>query len=345
MENYDHYITKMIRRISSRRMLIPTLYLLLLITIWSSFPLTDIIAPKTASDTTFSTLYKQNHIYINCELKDLHFTGYTQTLFGNTSGYYYYGYFDKQLTFVLLSPKTCEEGLSEISSLHVKGKILYNTDTLKKMISHLADDVNWSTDGIHSEISNYYLSEPELRSWRNYLFIGFFFLSGIYSLTVLFRYMLYCIFPITSPPCRQLGAFGKPSKLLEQAEEELATLPQLATEDMFITEHYFIETSKYGIAIVPINEILWVYKYSTLHKIFWYHFSISYTLHITANRHMHIHCPKNIKSDIDGIIDYLAEANHDIRVGFSEENRVYVQKLQHANGFADYLLMLIKRHI
>ena len=34
------------------------------------------------------------------------------------------------------------------------------------------------------------------------------------------------------------------------------------------------------------------------------------------------------KSDIDGIIDYLAEANHDILVGFSEENRLKVQAVQ-----------------
>ena len=57
-------------------------------------------------------------------------------------------------------------------------------------------------------------------------------------------------------------------------------------------------------------------------------FSISYTLHISANKHLYIHCPKNTKSDIDGIIDYLAEANHDILVGFSEENRLKVQAIQ-----------------
>ena len=34
------------------------------------------------------------------------------------------------------------------------------------------------------------------------------------------------------------------------------------------------------------------------------------------------------RSDIDGIIDYLAEANHDILVGFSEENRLKVQAVQ-----------------
>lgn len=51
-------------------------------------------------------------------------------------------------------------------------------------------------------------------------------------------------------------------------------------------------TSPYGNAIVPIQEILWIYKHSTLHKMLWYHFSISYTMHITANKHMYVNCPK-----------------------------------------------------
>ena len=130
----------------------------------------------------------------------------------------------------------------------------------------------------------------------------------------------------------------------EEAEEELATLPQLATEDMFITEHYFIETSIYGNAIIPIDQIIWIYKYSTLHKFFWYHFSISYTLHISANKHLYIQCPKNIKSDIDGIIDYLSEANHDILVGFNEKNRLKVQEIQGTPmHFEKFIAFLNKR--
>ena len=38
-----------------------------------------------------------------------------------------------------------------------------------------------------------------------------------------------------------------------------------------------------------------------------------------------IHCPKNAKSDIDGVIDYLSEANPDILVGFTERNRLRMQ--------------------
>ena len=105
------------------------------------------------------------------------------------------------------------------------------------------------------------------------------------------------------------------------ADEELSTLPQLTTEDMFITEHFFILLSTYQIAIVPIDQIVWIYKHSTLHQFFGKPINISYTMHITAHLNYYFNCPKNIKSDIDGIIDYLTEANHDIIVGFTEEKR------------------------
>ena len=177
------------------------------------------------------------------------------------------------------------------------------------------------------------------------MLMAVYFATGAYALLRLILDILYIRFPVLSPACRQLGRFGKPAALLAEAETELATLPQLATEDMFITEHYFIVLASYVVAVIPIQEMVWIYKHSTLHKILWYHFSISYTLHITANKHLYIHCPKNMKSDIDGIMDYLAEANHDILVGFNEENRLKVQELQHYRLHFEKLIAFLQRRI
>lgn len=167
----------------------------------------------------------------------------------------------------------------------------------------------------------------------------------LYAFISLILLVIYYRFPLLSPPVRQLSRFGKPAELLAEAEEELATLPQLATDDMFITEHYFIETSKYGIAIVPIREIIWVYKHSTLHKFFWYHFSISYTAAHYGKQAFISPLSEKYKSDIDGIMDYLAEANHDILVGFSEENRLAVQEKQGTPLQIEKFLEILKKRI
>lgn len=326
-ENYDHYISRHIRRVYRRRLFSPILYLIILAALWLLLPLYDILFPQCLENLEKLAEYsKTNSSYVEAELENLYFTGYTNTSFGQTNGYYYYTLQDEECIVILLTPHTCEEGLPKIASAHIRGQVLKGNAMYDALLDRLSQDLNWTKDGISQKVSGYFISEPAFRLIPTMFLIAVYFATGAYALIRLLLYALYIGFPILSPSCRQLGLFGKPSELLAQAEEELATLPQLATEDMFITEHYFIVLANYGVAVVPIQEIIWIYKYSTLHKILWHHFSISYTLHITANKHLYIQCPKNMKSDIDGIIDYLSEANHDILVGFNEENRLKVKK-------------------
>lgn len=342
----DHYITKNIKNIYRRRLIAPILYLLLLSVLWFTLPIGSILFPtKIGAYDSLSVLYSYKNQYIKTELTDLKFTGYTQTEFGRTAGYYYYTMRDRECTIVLLTPRTCEEGLPNIERLSICARIEKSSESFRHLLSLIADDLNWTDTGIIGMVNPYYISEPGFRRGISALVIFIFASTGLYSLISILLSVIYCIFPVLSPPCRMLSRYGRPSAILRQAEEELATLPQLATEDMFITEHYFIAIARDGIFIIPIREIIWIYKYSTLYKFFWYHFSISYTLHITANNHLYVQLPKNLKSDIDGIIDYLAEANHNILVGFSEENRLKVQKIQGHPLMMEKIVSLLKKRV
>ena len=329
IDNYEHYITKNIKAFYKRRLFSPIVYLILSLLAWLILPIHSMLIPETISDNvSFAKIYKDTDRYVRLSFSELNFTGYTSEKHGSTEGYFYSGKHGNELVIVLLSPKTCEEGLPTITDLQVSGKIVRGQRTYEELLKALSEDLNWTYEGISKQLPVYFFNEPNYhRGGTIFMFVAYFG-TTVYALGCLILYLLYIKFPFLSPACQNLVVFGHPIKMLEEAEEELATLPQLATEDMFITEHYFIMTSPYGNAVVPIKEILWIYKYSTLHKFLWYHFSISYTLHITANKHLFIHCPKNTKSDIDGIIDYLAEANHDILVGFNEDNRLKVQAVQ-----------------
>lgn len=325
----EHYISKYIRTLYKKKIVAPILYLLLLFIIGFLYPVSSVILPRqVGADCDLKKTYHSKDRYVSVELEQLYFTGYTKNWLDYTVGYYYYTIYQDACVIVLLSPESSQHGLPHIDHIIARAKILYQSDAMGKLLGNLAQDLSWSPDGISSTISPYMLSEPDAVDFRTLFFVAVYFLSGFYALCSLVIYIVYILRPSLSAPCQRLRYYGNPAKILAQAEEELATLPQLATEDMFITEHFFIETSNYGVAIVPISEIIWIYKYSTLHKFLWHHFSISYTLHITAKKRRYIRCPKNIKSDIDGIIDYLSEANHDILVGFSEENRLKVEEMQ-----------------
>lgn len=326
-ENYEHYISRNIIAFYKRRLFVPILFLVFLLILWIIFPLGDILAPKhiTKKDS-IKTLYKKGHYYVSTEFTNLTFTGYTTKRFGSIDGYFYYGTNGNDIFIVLLSPNSCEEGLPSIKKISATCRIVRGKSSYDVLLDKLATDLDWTKEGISAQLSEYYFSEPDFNPIINFMLFLNYFGALLFTTISLIRYILFIQKPVLAPACQNLIIYGNPKEQLEEAEEELATLPQLATEDMFITEHYFILTSPYGNAIVPIKEIVWIYKYSTLHKILWYHFSISYTLHINGNKHLFIQCPKNTKSDIDGIIDYLAEANHDILVGFSEKNRLKVQE-------------------
>lgn len=345
-DNYEHYISKNIRAFYKRRLFAPIAYLLLLAVLWFAFPLADMLHPVTMSGTdSFKTTYETKSRYVQTTFTNLKFSGYTSERYGNTRGYYYYTIRDGQCAIVLLSPRTCEEGLPSIDSLTLTGRLVRGKDSYETLLASLAKDLDWTQKGITNQLAGYYFSEPDFHMTATVALFVFYFGSMIYAALSLFMCLLFMRFPVLSPTCQNLIVFGHPGQILEEAEDELATLPQLATEDMFITEHYFIMTSPLGNAIVPIQEILWIYKHSTLHKLLWYHFSISYTMHITANKHLYVHCPKNTKSDIDGIIDYLSEANHDILVGFNEENRLKVQAVQGKPLHIEKLYALLRQRV
>lgn len=344
--NLDHYITRNLKNVYKRKLWVPILYLLLLSVLWIYLPVDSILFPtKLSSLDSLSALYSYNDQYVQTTLTDLKFTGYTETSFGHTNGYYYYTMRNGTCTIVLLSPRTCEEGLPSIDELSIHARIENSNASFHTLLTNIAEDLDWTTSGIIDKVNNYYLSEPGFRWVISTVVIIIFAVTGLYALLTIISSIIYYLFPVLSPPCRMLSLYGRPAELLAQAEDELATLPQLATEDMFITEHYFIAITKEGIFIIPIQEIIWIYKHSTLHKFFWYHFSISYTLHITANKHLYVQLPKNLKSDIDGIMDYLAEANHNILVGFSEKNRLKVQEIQGKPLQLEKLFMLLKKRI
>ena len=346
IDNYEHYITRNIKAFYKRRLLSPILYLILLALIWLAFPLSEMRHPVSfEKNDQLKAFYTEKSHYVSISIPKLTFSGFTQERFGKTVGYYYYSEIGDQLVIVLLKPSTCEQGLPQIENLDLAAQIKPSDNGYRDLLEEVSKSLSWTKEGILAQMTPYYISELEYNSTTMVALFLIYYGTLIYSILTILCYILYIIFPVLSPPCLNLSVYGNAKKQLEQAEEELATLPQLATEDMFITEHYFIVSSIYGTAIIPIHEMLWIYKYSTLHKFLWYHFSISYTLHIQATHHMYIRCPKNIKSDIDGIMDYLAEANHNILVGFSEENRLKVQAAQGKPFHIERLIALLHRRI
>lgn len=337
---FSNHITKNIRTYYKKKLIIPTTYICCIFLLSFIFPIFSFIFPKKIDFTKPWILNNPKaSFYTKAKLKNLFFTGYTRKFLGQIDGYYYYTFTNNKCLFVLLKPNSCDMGLPELKSVSLSGKIITKSNSLDTLFTNLSRDLSWNEDGVRETFFPFILSEPDSNGISAIFLYYFIIFTSIFSM-INIVYCIICInFPLLSHPIRRLTKYGNPKKLLKEAEDELSTLPQLATDDMFITQHYFIETSKFGVALIPIDKIRWVYKYSTLHMLFGKHLKISYTLYITGEKSIHIKCPKNTITDIDGIIDYLCEANHNILVGFNEKNREIIE------GESDMPELLIKlRH-
>ena len=324
----DH-IKNAISRYYMRRIPAPAACLLFIIILSFVFPLRSFINPAafTTGDSP-KAFAESDRAYVSCSLDKLYFTGYRKQVFGSTLGYYYYSLSGDRLLIVLLTGKTCEQGIPTLENAFFTAKLTPYGQAETDLLARLSADLSWSGAGLSKNIPAYLVSEPAAGGAMAVILKVFMFFVLIYAAASLVLNIVYTLLPELAPPVQRLSVYGHPRRLLARAEIELSTLPQLATEDMYITQHFFIETSKYGIAIVPISAITWIYKYSTLHRFLWHISAISYTLYITTNHHQIIKCPKNIKSDIDGVMDYLSEANHNILVGFNEKNREAARRME-----------------
>ena len=339
-----NHIRKKIARFYGKRMIAPAALIVFLLIMYIVLPVRSLFEPVDYNGSDSAAAKRRDGaIYINADLSNLYFTGYRKMVFGQTYGYYYYSVTGDECTLILLTGRTCEQGVPSIANLQFSARITEKTPSEDRLIALLARDLSWNEAGLSKNISSFVLNEPKATGPVNVLLKVAIFFSLFFAIFSLALNFLYAYFPVTSPPVRRLSLYGNAMRLLNKAERELATLPQLATEDMYITQNFFIETAQSGIAIVPIKEIMWIYKYSTLHKLLWHVFTISYTLYITTTHRQVIKCPKNQKSDIDGIMDYLAEANHDILTGFSEKNRAEVSKRQDQGAFLTRLTRLLKK--
>lgn len=188
--------TNNVRQLYKKRLFAPALYLLFLAALWMITPLPELLFPHALSSPVhFRELSSGKFSHITTTLTGLHFTGYTQTVFGYTNGYYYYTLADGEYLFVLLAPDTCENGKPDIPKLQVRVRLIRHFDQYDALTKQLAEDLNWTTTGIRSQIPDYLLSEPGFHKLLSLLLLGVYFISGICALIHLAVCAAHILFP------------------------------------------------------------------------------------------------------------------------------------------------------
>lgn len=314
-------------RIFHVKRLIPALiFIIFLSFMWTIYPFHAFLFPQKISSVREITAYPSDtDKFVQIKTPILYYTGYDYIKRGEVRGSYYYTFMDEKCVFFLLSTRGTMDDRLKITDLSIKGKLVKENNTYKELLNSLSSDLDWTYEGLKKIAVPVVISEVDYSLTESYGLLILLCASFGISLYSLISNIIYMIYPKLSPSCLHLRKGTDVSILLSQANEEFLSEQILSAETMFITKHYFIELSKYGIAIIPLRKITWVYKHSILSHFLWFQTRLTYTLRlITANGQTS--CPRQKKEDADAVISCLQSLHPDLLVGFSNENKREAKK-------------------
>lgn len=324
-------LARYIRFFYIKRMIPLFLLFLFVAFLWMYYPFHQIFFPKDAKNTEdIISFYDEDKIYIKITTPTLYYTGYDYVKHGLVGGSYYYTFIDDKCVIFLLDKGTAGNGALELMNKTTTGKLVKGTYAYKDLLKNLSGDLKWTYKGLKSTTLPIVISEAEYYKTESYLLFAFLCILTIFLSVGVIRSILYVIQPVWSPACLHLRKNRASKELLTKASDEFINQQELSLNTMFITRHYFIELSRYGIAIIPLDRILWVYKHSILSRFLWFRTKLTYTLRIITN-HGFTDCPWQCKEDADAVISYLKNCNPDLLVGFSLGNKREVKARKKEN--------------
>lgn len=317
-----------IKKICKRGLILPSIFILLIVILFSIISFDDIFLPPSIKTTkNVDTLYKQDTKYIEYNIEKLYYTNYDYVVNNKILGYYYYAIVDSKCTFVLLSVKTIESPKEVLTDNKGKAKLTPPDSVHKQMLTLLSKDINWTIEGITSASSSVIVNELAYHEFGYFLLLITIMIILAISIYLIIIHIVFYLHPELYPHCNKLKKYGDIFVLLGKVEHELQNNVVIKSGNTYITENFFIDISYFSLIIVPIEQIVWAYEHTKWRKFLWIKLKLSYTLNIVAKNKVKVISHENTKDNIDSMLDLIHRKHPLILIGFSKENKEKAKKL------------------
>lgn len=151
------------------------------------------------------------------------------------------------------------------------------------------------------------------------------------ALILLWQLLLF-LFPKLSRTYRRLKDYGNARSILLEAEKELSEDWFFKHNDLALTPKYLFEFNGDETAIIPLTDVLWLFRYETLV----YSFKarreqLQYNMRIVTITGDRFTLKNKQKEDLDGIMDLITERYPNFFYGYSEEHDQMVHYILEEN--------------
>lgn len=314
-----------IRKVNILRLIFPLLVFCFIMLYTFQSSLWEGLFPKELSaKQTLSGAYGAGTRYISTTLSELYYSGYDYMQGSSIRGHYYYTLIDGQCTVYLV--KRQEEPPAVLKNYPITGKLVFQKQSLSDLLMLMARDMNWTYEGLSAVTSEVICSACAYHGYIILITGILIFLALSFVLSNIFILLFNILCPDYAYTFAALGHHKNRRKTILHACEEFEYEIIFHDGPLYVTNSYFIYLNTFDAAIVPIDNVMWVYKHSTFYNIGIFSW-MAYTLRMVTRDGHKYHFRGNDKAAADTLLKALHILSGDILLGYSPENAAQAKLL------------------
>lgn len=319
-----------IRKTSLKRLLLPFILVVMVITIYYFMPFSDVFHPKKASSSAEAiALYNGKHQYAKINLEELYYTGFDIMSGDDVKASYYYEITNNKCTFYLLDRELVEDKPLVLTNISINVKFNNKDGLFKNMISSFSQSLGWTSEGMQSITSSVVMEQTEYHFFRYAVLYGVIVIFLLYSVAIITANIIFILVPWVHPTMLKYYYSNNDisiSKSLQGLKNEIENNVSLYAGNMFITEKYFINLGPNEVGIIPLSKIVIGYEHGKLRSIFGIHLKITHTLHLKGYGFDKVVATGKEDTDVTEVMHYLTDEYPDIIWGHTKENKTLASK-------------------
>lgn len=265
--------------------------------------------------------YHNGTSYVNARLSNLYYTGVNRTSGRKVKGYYYYCLYDNNCYYILISPSVLGlDGNSQtppatLSEFNCKAKLDSNTAEIDTLNSMVSTNLNWTSQSLNMMSSKVLINQYRMSQGKEYILLALIAFVSLLAILHELIIVISLINPLYSRTVLRLSRYGNKTELYQAACDEFESSHAYAP-GITLTDNFFIAYDKHNIHIVPLNVIVWAYKFGTMQTIMLRH-NISYSLSVVANDKKHYIVHHKTKDAVELVLNALQTRFPEILIGYS----------------------------
>lgn len=311
-----------IKKINRRKLIMPGIFVVFCIVMLHVTKLYNLFSlPVVTDPAQAASEYHTGTSYVNAKLTNLYYTGVNYTRGRNIKGCYYYCLYENNCYYILISASTL--GLDDysktppalISEFTCRAKLDSNISEIEALNNLVSTNLNWTSQALNMMSSKVLINQYRMSLGREYVLLGLIGFTALLAVMHELIIIISLINPLYSRTVMRLARYGNKLELYQSACDEFETSHAYAP-GITLTDNFFIAYDRHNVHIVPLDAIVWAYKFGTMHTRM-LHLDISYSLSVVACDKKHYIVHHKTKDAVELVLNALQTRFPEILIGYS----------------------------